>query len=236
MLICIYAKVILIRKLACHWLIEATHKNGTKKQKLNALLWPLAPSIHWASHSGGGPGATYQYIVFVLYFYCICGPAASYQWIPPLQSTALWRRWSPGWVINRLHIVKTADDQIIGSLKANRRVRIDHTNRVTLGSQASRWPLFSFQAQEMLDFDRCHRHHHHHQEIILMDNSGMKSCHPKALSRSLNYLVKICTTQPYILKAKKSANYAFSLKNLRKMCVNWNNKILQQECGNQPKS
>ena len=50
--------------------------------------------------------------------------------------------WCPGWVINRLHIVKTADDQIMGSLKANRRVRIDHTNRVTLGShQASSWPL-----------------------------------------------------------------------------------------------
>ena len=142
-----YTKVILIRKLACYKLLGATHKNGTKRssrQKLNALLCSLAPSIHWASHWGGGPGATYQYIVFVLYFYCICGPAASYQWIPPLQSTALWRRWSPGWVINRLHIVKTADDQIMGSLKANRRVTIDHTNSVTLQRHADQPPLFFF--------------------------------------------------------------------------------------------
>ena len=68
----------------------------------------------------------------------VCGKLS----IPPLQSTALWRRWSPGWVINRLHIVKTADDQIMGSLKANRRVTIDHANSVTLQRHADQPPCF----------------------------------------------------------------------------------------------
>ena len=47
-----------------------------------------------------------------------------------------------GWVINRLHIVKTADDQIMGLLKANRRVTIDHANSVTLQRHADQPPCF----------------------------------------------------------------------------------------------
>ena len=120
---------------------------------------------------------------------------------------------SPGWVINRLHIVKTADDQIMGSLKASRRVRIDHTNRVTLGFQASRWPLFNDQASrnmsssthkyhtversyadpcsssEMWDLQRCHhpyRQHHHLDQWIEEISSTYRMRKSNAVERSHN--------------------------------------------------